>query len=373
MGLPSDLDDHAWACHGKGGKPDHPQTAARLRRSPRRWGLPGGLTLLLLTLLTCFAAQAETLRVATFNTELSRDGPGLLLRDIQRGTDPQILRLIDTLVRIRPDIVVLQGFDYDLGGAAITALKETLRKEGLHLDHHFAPAPNSGLRTPLDLDGDGRPGGPGDAQGYGRFFGQGGIAVISRFPINEANIQDFSTFLWRDLPGALLPQVAGKPFPSAEAQAIQRLHSHGAWVVPLVLSEGQIIELLLYHASPPVFDGPEDRNGRRNHDETRFWTLFLNGQIGTPPKVPLILLADANLDPHRGAGRGEAMRDLLAHPRLQDPLPGRPTVAWPQTGPMRVDYLLPSRHWRVLKAGITPLHKGGSRHGLVWADLILLP
>ena len=32
-------------------------------------------------------ASAETLRIATFNTDLARDGPGLLLRDILKGAD----------------------------------------------------------------------------------------------------------------------------------------------------------------------------------------------------------------------------------------------------------------------------------------------
>jgi len=32
---------------------------------------------------------------------------------------------------------------------------------------------------------------------------------------------------------------------------------------------GQVIHILASHPTPPVFDGVEDRNGRRNHDEIR--------------------------------------------------------------------------------------------------------
>jgi hypothetical protein len=41
--------------------------------------------LLVLLLLWSWPAAAETLRVATYNAALSRDAPGLLLRDILKG------------------------------------------------------------------------------------------------------------------------------------------------------------------------------------------------------------------------------------------------------------------------------------------------
>lgn len=37
-----------------------------------------------------FALSAEGFRVATLHAELTRKGPGLLLRDIERGEDTQI-------------------------------------------------------------------------------------------------------------------------------------------------------------------------------------------------------------------------------------------------------------------------------------------
>ena len=41
----------------------------------------------LLALALAAPASAETLRVATFSPELTRKGPGLLLRDIRSGKD----------------------------------------------------------------------------------------------------------------------------------------------------------------------------------------------------------------------------------------------------------------------------------------------
>lgn len=309
-------------------------------------------------------ATAETLRVATFNTELSRKGPGLLLRDIVARKDPGIIAVLDQIIAAQADVIVLQGIDYDLQNLALTALADAL-----DYSHHFAAPPNAGRMTSLDLDGDGKVGGPGDAQGYGRFFGQGSMAVLSKYPILINEVQDYSQLLWRDFPDAVLPQVDGLPYPSAQAQAIQRLSSHGHWAVPIDHPTLGRITILTYHATPPVFDGPEDRNGMRNHDETTFWTHYLDGAFDAPPKSKFVLMGDANLDPTKGDGRGIAISTLLNDPRLQDTLPDQPTVTFTQTGPMRVDYVLPSADWTVTDAKVTPADPNASRHSLVWVDL----
>ena len=316
------------------------------------------------------ALQAQNLKIASFNTELSRKGPGLLLRDILRGEDAQINAVLAVIAEQAPDVIALQGFDYDLTGAALTAFAETLERGGHPYPHRFSLPSNAGEMTDLDLDGDRRLRGASDAQGYGAFFGAGGMAILSRYPILRNEVQNFSDMLWRDLPGALLPQIDGAPFPSAEAQAIQRLSSHGHWVVPVEVPKMGRVHLMTFHASPPVFDGPEDRNGKRNHDEVLFWDHYLRGAFGPAVEDRFILLGDANQDPFKGDGRRSAIQTLLNHPKIQDPLSGKPTVNWAQTGPMRVDYVLPSDDWQVLDAGVTSLSNTmASRHGMVWITI----
>tara|TARA_R110002110_G_scaffold208965_1_gene421203 strand:- start:2547 stop:3431 length:885 start_codon:yes stop_codon:yes gene_type:complete len=292
-----------------------------------------------------------------------------LLRDITKGTDPTVVAVIDVIASAKADVLVVQGVDYDLQGLTLTALADGLKQHGLTYPHQFAAPPNAGRMTDLDLDGDGKTGGPRDAQGYGRFFGQGAMAVLSRYPIDQSNVQDFSALLWRDLPGALLPGTADAPFPSAKAQNIQRLSSNGHWAVPITHPTMGTVQILAFHATPPVFDGDEDRNGRRNHDEVLFWKHYLDGAFGAAPKSRFILLGDANLDPAKGDGRSVAIQTVLADNRLQDPLAGVPTVDWAQTGPMRTDYALPSADWTVIAAGVSPPRPEASRHQLVWVDL----
>lgn len=330
---------------------------------------------------------------------MNRDGPGLLLRDILTERDPQVEAAAAVIAAAAPDVIVLTGIDYDLGGIALGAFEDRLAAAGADYAHRLALRPNTGMATGLDLDGDGRTGGPGDAQGFGRFAGEGGMAVLSRLPLGETT--DYSAFLWRDLPGNLLDGAAL----SADAAAIQRLSTTGHWVVPVVLPDGRSLRLLAWMATPPVFDGPEDRNGRRNHDEAAFWTRLLDGDLPfAPPQGPFIVIGDANLDPVDGDGRADALTSLLADRRLQDPQPasrgaeqatsaqGGPnadqrgaaaldTADWPEDGGpgnLRVDYVLPSADLVVEEAAVWWPELGSleaeatataSRHRLVYIDI----
>ncbi|MCU0800804.1 MAG: endonuclease/exonuclease/phosphatase family protein [Rhodobacteraceae bacterium] len=334
--------------------------------------------------------QPAELRVATWQVELSRDGPGLLLRDLQQDQDPQIEAVIAGLLSLDADVIVLTDIDFDMGNHALNALADQLAQAGLVYPTRFALPPNSGLPTGFDLDGNGRLSEARDAMGYGRFAGDGGMAILSRYPLADG-LQDMTGLLWRDLPGALLP-----PDMTPEVAAQQRLSTTAHWAVPLQVQDRRLT-LLAYHASPPVFDGPEDRNGRRNHDETAFWLHYLAGQTAfEPPLTAFVIAGDANLDPVDGEGRPAALRALLAHPAVQDPAPrgshgrreagqsGDPALDTAlfdaPLGGLRLDYLLPSADLQVTAAGVLwppaddPLAATlatASRHRPVWVDLTL--
>jgi hypothetical protein len=337
-------------------------------------------------LALCGSAAAETLRIAQFHTELARAGPGLLLRDIQRG-DAQVAAVVAVIAHADADVLLLMSIDYDLDGVALSALAERLAQAGMDYPHRFALRPNTGMPTGLDMDGNGRLGEARDAQGFGFFSGNGGMAILSRLPIDTAGVRDFSALLWRDLPGGL----------SQTEAAVQRLSTTGHWDVPLSLPQGGALHLLAWHATPPVFDGAEDRNGRRNHDETAFWLRLLEGALPSPPPpAPFVLIGTPNLDPMDGDGRREAIGALLASTKIQDPLPkGTGSPPQPQqngdpaldtatfgagAGALRVDMILPSAELVVSASGVIwppdddPFATTvtlASRHRLVWVDLTL--
>ncbi|TVQ29899.1 MAG: endonuclease/exonuclease/phosphatase family protein [Geminicoccaceae bacterium] len=364
-------------------------------------------------------APAETVRVATYNVALDRDEADQLLRELTTRPRVQVSRLVAVLRHVRPDIVLLNEIDYDPEGAAVSAFVALLAAadgsgEPLVYDHVFSAPVNTGVDSGLDLDGDGERGGPGDAWGWGHYPGQYGMAILSRFPFDREAVRTFQHFRWLDLPENLLPTDF-----YGEAAAVLRLSSKSHWDVPVQIGEHRL-HLLASHPTPPVFDGPERRNQRRNADEVRFWELYLDGGWrggpvddqgrvgGLAPRNPFVILGDLNLDPFDGDGRHEVMRSLLDHPRIQDPEPrslgaveaaarqgganrnhvGDPaldTSNWrpfPGPGNLRVDYVLPAASLRVVDAGVFWPADGevghdwvrdrrASDHHLVWVDLAL--
>ncbi|SDL52518.1 endonuclease/exonuclease/phosphatase family protein [Paracoccus chinensis] len=346
-----------------------------------------GLRALTLALaLAAGPALADTIRIATYSPDLSRDGPGLLLRDILSGKDEQIAAVVQVIAAADADVLLLTGFDWDHDGATLSAFADLLEAAGAGYPHRHASRPNSGMATGLDLDGDGRTGTGDDAQGFGLFSGQGGMVLLSRLPLGE--VTDHSGLLWRDMPGNLMPKA------SPEVDEVQRLSSTAHWEVPVSVG-GTTLTLMAWSATPPIFDGPEDRNGRRNHDEAVFWLTRL-------PPDRFVLMGDTNLDPVDGDGRREGIAALLD--RVQDPRPksegaalapqdganavqkGDPaldTADWPDAdgpGNLRVDVVLPSPDLTVTGSGVLwpapgrPLADtvaAASRHRLAWVDLEL--
>lgn len=342
-------------------------------------------------------AQPADIRIATYAAPLSRDGPGLLLRDILKGDDPQILAAMAVINRVAPDILVLTDIDFDEGAAALFAFSQALENP---YPYTFTAAPNAGVQTGLDLDGDGYAGDARDALGYGRFLGDGGMAVLSRFPIQADRVIDLTPMLWKDVPNASLPERDGTVFPSDVVFDSLPVSSTAHWIVPIDVA-GTELSLLAFDATPPVFDGPEDFNGLRNRDELMLWEAVLDGAIGNAPNHPVVI-GNANIDPFDGDGRQDSISRILRHSKLQDPQPssagaqrsadathdGPPeldTANWSDETPgnLRVSYVLPSTDLRVTGAGVfwpapdDPSFDllGGDgiagAHHLVWVDVMV--
>ena len=112
------------------------------------------------------------------------------------------------------------------------------------------------------------------------------------------------------MPEALLPKdpVTGENWFDDQELEVVRLSSKNHWDVPIEI-DGNILHLLCSHATPPVFDGPEDRNGKRNHDEIRFWADYVDPDNsnyiyddsgirgGIAKDSRFVLLGDQNADP----------------------------------------------------------------------------
>ncbi len=368
----------------------------------------------------CAANPPEAVRVATFNCSLNRSTSGELVRDLEAGSDPQARQVAEIIQRVRPDILLLKEFDFDAEGVAARQFQEKYLAVGqngcepLSFMARFTAPVNTGVPSGLDLDRDGNNGGPGDAFGFGRHPGQYGMVVYSRFPIDREQVRTFQKFLWNDMPGALLPADpdSGQPYYSEQALARFRLSSKSHWDLAIDVG-GRTLHLLAAHPTPPVFDGPEDRNGRRNHDEIRFWADYVDparssyirddlGRTGgLPVDAAFVIVGDLNADPFDGDSTEQPVAQLLSHPLIRaEPAPvsrgaveaslrnpdrngrhkGDPaqdTSEFNGPGNLRIDYVLPSQSLRILNCGVFWPTRGddgadlvaASDHRLVWAEI----
>lgn len=370
------------------------------------------------------AAMSETagLRIATYNTSLYDDADGGLIRRLE-GDDAGARKIAAVLQRVRPDLVLLNEFDYDAQGRAADLFQQRYLEVAQHGGEplrypyrYFAPV-NTGVPSGLDLDHDGRVGGDGrargnDAWGYGLHPGQYGMLLLSRYPIDSAQARSFQLLKWSALPGARQPRdpASGAAWYPPAIWAQLRLSSKSHWDVPVRTPQGTI-HVLASHPTPPVFDGAEDRNGARNHDELRLWAEYLSpgakpwlcddrGRCGgLPADAAFVILGDMNADPVDGDGARGAIAQLLEHPRVDaSHVPrsaGAPQRAadygfarkgdtaahtgdfGPKSGTLRLDYVLPSRGLQVRDTGVFwPARENadaaiadGSDHHLVWIDL----
>jgi hypothetical protein len=366
--------------------------------------------LVLAALLAAPASAAQTVRIATWDVALARSGAGLLLADLAKSPSPQLDAVAEVIQAARPDVLLLTGIDDDHRGMALAALAALLARgaEGIDYPHRFRAPVNAGEPSGHDIDGNGKRTDWADGWGWGRFPGNGGMAILSRLPIDSAAARSFRLLPWSTLPDALLPaRTDGTPFPDPQTRAALRLSSRAHWDVPVQLPDGVALHLLASAPTPPLFDGAEGFNRRRNHDEIGFWTAWLAGTAfpedsGAPAPAPatrFVVLGNLNADPADGAGLRDGIADLLASPHLQDPEPasaggaaaaspghaGPPaldTADWDEDGPgnLRVDYVLPSADLSVAASGVFWPEPGArlaeavaaaSPHRLVWVDIAL--
>ena len=376
-------------------------------------------TALIIPLLSLAAvdppASAGTIRIVTYNVfELTSEKLDRV-DTAGHGTDAQAQKAAQIIQLAKPDILFLNEIDYAKGHGAELFLKRYLQvsqsgQTPLAFQYMFTAPVNTGEPTGLDLDHDGRTDGPADAYGFGRYPGQYGMALFSRFPIDSDHIRTFRKFLWKDMPGNLIPDgQAGKPaWYTPQQTAILRLSSKSHWDIPVRI-HGRTLHILASHPTPPVFDGAEDRNGRRNFDEIRLWKDYLTGgsqaeylvddaghRGGLPPDALFVVVGDLNADPVSDESNyGQTpIAQLLRHRRIQDPAPSsQGAAACPQayrgdksrrTAEFgRADYILPAKELLVRGCGVfwpapgeplEPLVAGdppASDHHLVWIDLSL--
>jgi hypothetical protein len=381
------------------------------------------------------SSKALTLRFATFNASLNRFNEGDLVAELSVPGSAQPDAVAEIIQRTQPDVLLINEFDYDAGGIAAQKFQDNYLSVGhngadpIVYPFRLAVASNTGIPSGRDLDKNGSVGGPGDSFGFGFFPGQFAFVVYSKFPIVDDEVRNFQEFLWKDMPGAMLPvnPATDELFYDEGDLEIFRLSSKNHAAIPIEIGN-KVVHFLVSHPTPPVFDGPEDRNGTRNHDEIRFWADYVSPSRssyiydddgvsgGLAPGAMFVIAGDENSDPLDGDSISGSIQQLTDNPQVNDKVtpdslggveqsvlqgnvntlhlsdpafdtadffdgfPPPPFGGAP--GNLRADYVLPSKALQIRDAGVfwpttsDPLFGlvgtfpfPSSDHRLVWVDV----
>jgi myo-inositol-hexaphosphate 3-phosphohydrolase/phosphodiesterase/alkaline phosphatase D-like protein len=388
----------------------------------------------------------NTIRFSLFNASLNRNAEGQLITDLSTPNNAQAATVAQIIQRTNADVQLINEFDYfaedPLKAVELFQQNYLARSQNgatpVEYPYVYIAPSNTGIASGFDLDNDGRvvtnpaeAGYGNDAFGFGNFPGQFGMLLLSKYPIDTANVRTFQNFLWKDMPDSLLSTIStpgsGTPWYSPEEQAVLRLSSKSHWDIPIIVN-GETIHALVSHPTPPTFDGAEDRNGKRNYDEIRFWADYITpgkgdyiyddtgkkGGISTGSSF--VIMGDQNADPVDGDSFDNAIRQLLQNPNIntnfiptseggsqqailqgganltQRGNPAFDTADFADTAPgnLRTDYVLPSTDLQIDNSGVfwslntdptfplvgtfNPNLPGGfpsSDHRQVWVDLQL--
>ena len=379
-------------------------------------------------------AADPPVRFATFNASLNRNVEHQALAELSVPGNAQADAVAEIIQRIRPEVLLINEFDFEETKHWRRCSRTTISTSrhgpvaspppSIDFPYVFVAPSNTGIPSGFDLNNNGAIAGPDDALGFGFFPGQFGMGVFSRHPILYNQVRTFQHFLWKDMPGARLPDDPATPAPadwySPAELAVLPLSSKSHWDIPIDI-DGTVVHFLVSHPTPPVFDGPEDRNGTRNFDEIRFWADYITpgptsdyiyddngGTGGLKPGELFVIAGDQNSDPLDGDSIPGSIQQLLEHPLVNTKVtpqsggaveaaalqggananhrsdPRFDTADFTDSAPgnLRADYVLPRKNLRIVDAAVfwpvqaSPLFPltgvfpfPSSDHRAVWIDV----
>lgn len=364
----------------------------------------------------------DSIRFASFNISFNRKNEGQLKQELASNNSINARRIAEIIQRVRPDVILLCEFDFDSGGEGIANFASNYLgvshngQAPIKFKYLYFNTVNTGVDSGQDLNRDGKLGTANDAFGYGVFPGQYGMAVLSQYEIDKKNVRTFQDFLWKDMPDCLWPidPATQDPYYSDDIKNVFRLSSKSHWDVPIKVGE-KTIHFLTAHPTPPVFDKEEDRNGRRNHDEIRFFADYVRPgkseyiyddqgkKGGLAPDSDFVIAGDMNADPSDGDSTMNAAKLFTEHALInhshtpeseggvfyskeqgkanlnQSGNPAFDTGDFGDVnvGNLRIDYCLPSKSLEIRQSGVywpKPDQTGAdlvtaSDHRMVWVDI----
>ena len=385
------------------------------------------LTIAPLAAASTASAQPESARsrcASRPTTSRSTATPqGQLVSDLSTPDNAQAKAVAEVIQRTDPDVVLLNEFDYVEGGAAVDLFRDNYLEVAAQRCRcrSSTPTPSSHPSTPVSRAASTStttapsvavttPSGSGCSRAS---------TAWSSSPSTRSRptaVRTFQKFLWKDMPGNVLPTSWYSP----QEQDILRLSSKSHWDVPSPSASAPSTSWLRTRRRRPSTvrrtataaatttrsaSGPT--TSRRARVATSTTTQGARG--GLNPSESFVILGDYNADPADGDSYDGAIHQLLGNRRIVDPQatsegaveaarlqgganlthegdPKYDTADFADGAPgnLRVDYTLLSRSFTVRDAGVfwpvlaDPLSRltgvfpfPTSDHRLVWADVTL--
>ncbi len=370
--------------------------------------------------------MSQSIRFATFNVSLSDDLSGAARKWVSEPNHPRLKNIAAIIRSVNADVLLLCEVDHPAKGgddgiianflANYVSITGCEGEEAPIYPYYYAPASNTGVLPVSNRSlhcHEKSAKRPVDALGFGCHEGQYGFVLLSKYPISFDEIRTWQNALWRDFPNSQMPRT----YYTDTAQNTLPLSSKNHVAVPILIGD-KCIQVLACHPTPPVFDGAEKRNWKRNSDELRLLMSIFDDKWAMPDDkgykgilddaAAFVIMGDLNADPTSGDGDKKAIQALLNHPKIhfdsskgkwcprsQGALKHRPyrphhrkfSAHWTHLSGLRLDYVLPSVHLKPTQSGVywpslsDPHAKnlydaqqkmsaeGSSDHRLVWVDV----
>ena len=111
------------------------------------------------------SSNAATVRFATFNASLNRNFDGLLQVELSAPGNAQADTIAEIIQRARPDVVLINEFDYDAGGNSLSGFQDNYLSlphsaggdvtDPIIYPYRYSAPSNTGVHSGFDLNNDG--------------------------------------------------------------------------------------------------------------------------------------------------------------------------------------------------------------------------
>ena len=115
------------------------------------------LVLLLTGAAPALADEDRDVRFATFNASVNRNADGELLQELSNGDDPQLQNVAEIIQRVRPDVLLMNEFDFVPGERAARLFQRNYLSvphngaRPIHFGDRFVAPSNTGIASGKDL------------------------------------------------------------------------------------------------------------------------------------------------------------------------------------------------------------------------------